>query len=526
MPDSLFPILGTDIPQMIGRAEIMRRIISDLTKPSPSHLSVVGPRYSGKSVLLKAVSERMSGTDSPYQVVILWDLGHQIPDSDSKFINMLRHLLANALREDQPDYSAHLRDLDDDYGSLREILELMGDEGIKVLMLWDGFDKPLGSGLLTRNLWDQLRELASLPSLRLLTATRRPLNELIRSEESATSDFWNIFDMSPVRVGVFDEEDRDTILSQIPDIHFESSARKELQNWTAGYPPLLLGLLNQVISDHASGSIENSKVNQSAEHAREHLQSIIESLWHDCPAGSQDLYRDLSVRKSLVQASVSRENAAWLLERGFAESAGNKITHSCRFLEQYLDATQLSSSDMAHLFGTWDDYSTNIRGVLERRLGQLTTLDDRLRRLVARAIEDIPDFPDDCLNNLTHIEEVALDVIWQREFGDDKILPQEVWDEWKWVDAKNNTVIRLKDFSGKMVPNDRALQCGMLQLLTGSRQGFRTRAAFATKDTYVLINAIHSFRNRNQHAGGEKMHSGVAVAALMICLELLACLDR
>jgi hypothetical protein len=29
-----------------------------------------------------------------------------------------------------------------------------------------------------------------------------------------------------------------------------------------------------------------------------------------------------------------------------------------------------------------------------------------------------------------------------------------------------------------------------------------------------------------QHAGGESMHAGVAVAALMLCLELLACIDR
>jgi len=77
-----FPILGTDIAPLIGREAVMRRIWNDLTKTSPSHLSVVGPRYSGKSVLLHGLAERMMGEDSPYNATILWDLGHQTPESD------------------------------------------------------------------------------------------------------------------------------------------------------------------------------------------------------------------------------------------------------------------------------------------------------------------------------------------------------------------------------------------------------------------------------------------------------------
>ena len=57
MVKQIFPILGADTPTMIGRSKIMQRIISDLTKPTPSHLSVVGPRYSGKSVLLKELNK-------------------------------------------------------------------------------------------------------------------------------------------------------------------------------------------------------------------------------------------------------------------------------------------------------------------------------------------------------------------------------------------------------------------------------------------------------------------------------------
>ncbi|WP_153306910.1 hypothetical protein [Desulfonatronum thioautotrophicum] len=34
-------------------------------------------------------------------------------------------------------------------------------------------------------------------------------------------------------------------------------------------------------------------------------------------------------------------------------------------------------------------------------------------------------------------------------------------------------------------------------------------------DTYVLLAALHNFRNRAEHPDGQSIHLGVAVAALM-----------
>jgi hypothetical protein len=48
-----------------------------------------------------------------------------------------------------------------------------------------------GTGL-TRILWDQLRSLGQKASLRLVTGSRCPLRELCKTEESRTSDFWEI----------------------------------------------------------------------------------------------------------------------------------------------------------------------------------------------------------------------------------------------------------------------------------------------------------------------------------------------
>ena len=84
----------------------------------------------------------------------------------------------------------------------------------------------------------------------------------------------------------------------------------------------------------------------------------------------------------------------------------------------------------------------------------------------------------------------------------------------------------MADDDWRILAMERWDQIRCLQLLTGSTKGFDSKANRISKDTYVLLNAIHSYRNRNQHAEGQQMHVGVAVAAVMTCLEMLSCLAR
>jgi hypothetical protein len=80
---------------------------------------------------------------------------------------------------------------------LHELLDLVFQEleqqKARLLVILDGFDHVLAGTGLTRNLWDQLRALGQRASLTLVTGSRRPLRELCKTEESRTSDFWEIF---------------------------------------------------------------------------------------------------------------------------------------------------------------------------------------------------------------------------------------------------------------------------------------------------------------------------------------------
>jgi len=526
MANPKFPILGSEIPSILGRTKILQRLWRELTKKTPSHLSLVGPRFAGKSVLLKALEQKMCAEESPYCAVILWDLGHQTPRSDEEFMKLLCKYLGDGLKAAGNEYGDHLLDVTEgEYGEICEVIDVLYSDAQKVLMLWDGFDKPLSGGKLTRNLWDNLLVLCQKPSFRLVTSSRKELHQLIRDEKSVTSDFWGVFE-GIVRVGPFDEEDVNEIIAGLTTLSFQPGAKTELMNWSAGFPPLLLEILNQVLESQSSGTIDNNLINQAATAACEKNVAILSSLWDDCPASAKDVYIHLSERGDLPVVDVGKEEQACLVEKSFARQSGNKLTCSCRMLQQHVKGAGPDAGSMARLFGTWEDYKSNIRTLLERRLSQISRFDERLHRYVTQAIGDIPDFPDVCLNNLTSIEERAFDLIWQREFGEAKVVPQEIIDYWEQVRPNDKIVQRLKEQGNNTVPGDRGLQCGILQLLTGSRRNYESKAKHTTKDTYVLINALHSYRNRTQHAEGEEMHVGVAVAAIMSCLELLACLDR
>ena len=528
MDTPTFPILGAEIPRLLGRDAIMARIWNDLTKTTPSNLSLVGPRYVGKTVIMNALCERASGEASPYDFVLHWHLGHVAPVSDEDFVTQICERLRACLAEsgkDTSDYRSYLED--GSFGELREVTDVLDEEGLAILMIWDGFDKPLGQGRLSVHIWDQMRTLFYGKRHKIVTATRKPLRELIRSEDAITSPFWNIFDMNPVRIRSFDADDCEAILGELRGHHFRTGAKTELINWTAGFPPLYLGVLNHIVRDVPGGSVNNETVNQAAERALGDLSDIVADLWQDCPTGAQDLFLHLVDRGEITSSEAGRLETACLLEKGFAGESGRTLKPACRMVEWHIQGQGRDTGSMARLFGTWSDYSVNIRSLLERRLAHISRFDERLYRLVERAIDDIPGYPDDCLNNLNGIRDCALQLIWQREFGLEGRAPQELIAYWTTPPRSHNRMVQNMMSSDCWdVPADPLGQIRLLSLLTGSYRDFEAKAKAVSKDTYVLIDAIHNFRNRAQHPDGQSIHLGVAVAAIMTCLELLGCLER
>jgi len=275
---SAFPLFEPSVPR-IGRQRIFDRMCGDLTKPTPQHLSIVGPRYFGKTVMLDAVAKKMR-EDGGFECVISWDLGHSTPQSDDEFLKALREKIGDGLRKCSNDLAGYLGE-DSGYDELREVIDALGKEKHRILMLWDGLDRPLREGKLTRNLWDNLLDLCRNDGLVLVTASRRKLQELIRDEKSVTSEFWQVFEV--VRLTQMDEADIQAFAENVDGLEFQPGALAELGNWSGGIPPLLVGLLNRIHETGTSGTVSNKDVQEAASRIGEKAAGAMGIwAWQDC----------------------------------------------------------------------------------------------------------------------------------------------------------------------------------------------------------------------------------------------------
>jgi hypothetical protein len=526
MPNRKFPVLGTSVPSMLGRELTMGRMWGTLTKASPDHLQMVGPRFAGKTVILRELAHRLRGTSgTPYTAVLFWDLGHQTPDTDELFMQRLASELSAALVDNHSAYAEHLKNPQDNpYQDIAEVLHALKEDGGKVLAILDGFDKPLSNGRLTRNLWDQLRELALKPSLRLVTASRRTLRDLIRNPESQTSDFWNIFDPSPVRVGCFDDKDLTVLLGQIPDVRLTEGAQTELWNATNGFPVLTLEVLNAVCDGgNNAKSITPEVMKAACEGAFPFLRDKIDSLWRDCSPQCQDFLIRVSEEGTLTRAGSNSADIDTLIDRGFVQQVGgNKVQRVSRLLEKYLEEQPNENSALFRMFSGVGSYQQNLKGVLEHRLVQIDNLDGILKRFLEQGVGDFPDHPAVFLSSVHGILERALTLIWKAECWDQEKSKPRIPSEWFSIWHRNEERSP-EEWKTRFPEGGQRLR--LLDLMTGTQRTDRL-ARLVTKNTYVLANALQGFRDFGVHPKSADVDLGAAYAALHLCIELAAVLTR
>ena len=173
---------------------------------------------------------------------------------------------------------------------LHDVLHLVFDEmdgkGLRFLAVLDGFDHVLAGSGITRNLWDDMRTLCQKASLRLVTGSRSRLRELCKTEDSRTSDFWEIFYDTPLQVGCFEDHDWSGFLDpfKLRGVTFDGSALKEITNWTGGVPVLAAALAERLLAKASDGvTISKPHVDSNAEATAEERRGLLTALWDDCP---------------------------------------------------------------------------------------------------------------------------------------------------------------------------------------------------------------------------------------------------
>lgn len=518
-----YQVLGASVPPMLGRASLMRTITDHLLKPSPDHVSVVGPAYYGKSVVLRHLATSFVNGSESYLTASHIDLRHGVPASDGEFMSRFAQEISTVLQGACPQHAEQIEPGDE---AVHEVLGLVFEEleseGSRLLVVLDGFDYALAGTGLTRNLWNRLRALAQRASLRLVTGSRRPLRELCRTEESRTSDFWEIFYDTPTRVTALDDGDIEAFLQPLRDAgtEFDESARKEIVNWTGGVPLLVCALLQRLLEERAGTSLRKSEIDSAAEEVLVGRGQLLAALWDDC---DDPVRADLGVlsNRDIPMSELPGPRCRTLVERGYGRVSGNRLRSSCRLMQRYAIAQAPAIADLTRLVGTIAGFETHVGSLLELRLAQVSTEtpDEDLRDYVSNAIRDLSPSPDHALIWVRSIANRALKLVWAVELAPDETLPSEWRNEWE------RAGLHYADDDGRL-PRSPGAQCNILRLATGTERTSR-QCKYITKTTYLLLDYLQSVGNFGQHRDDSPevvVTVGFAASVVFSAISLVECL--
>ena len=516
MTDNPYRVRGIGIPAMLGREGLFNRLCDHLIRPTPNHVCVVGHRGFGKSVLLNHLASRFQDRGDHYITSMYRDLRHRTPRTDDEFRRVFAAGIKSALEEVQPDLAEYFELEEDRPGDvLRVVFDDMAARDFRLLAVLDGFDHVLAGSGITRNLWDDMRALCQKRSLRVVTGSRSRLRELCRTDESRTSDFWEIFYDTPLQVGFFTDDDWEGFLDPVraQGADLDGSAMSEIRNWTGGIPILAAAVAGRLFA-RARDGVRFSKpdVDRVAADVAEERRDLLAELWEDCPIEIQSELVNLAARdlpRSEVPGSLR-----WELElRGLARLSKSTLRSSCRLMARYAREKGGGVENLQRLFGDSERFDCNIRGLLELRVGQIHGGDRELVSYVERAIRDLRPDPVHSVVWARSIAERALDVIWNAELPADRSLPES----WKHAGVKF-------DVTGRF-PRNRGAQCQILRLITG-RGDPAPVLRFVTKPTALLVEHVHSVGNFGQHREGAVVHPPAAAAFCLSAISLCECLAR
>ena len=513
MNDRTYQVLGVGIPPMLGRGRLFEELCRHLTKPTPDHMCVTGPRFFGKSVLLNHLASHFKDAGDHYAISLYWDLRHGTPMTDADFRRQFAERIKAALEPAQPELAEYLELEEEGLGDLLQLVfDDMESKGLRLLAVLDGFDHVLAGSGITKNLWDEMRALGEKASLRFVTGSRRRLRELCMTEESRTSDFWEIFYDSPLEIGCFEDRDWSGFLDpfELHGVTLDSSARKEIANWTGGVPILAAGLAGRLRDGSPGGtSLSKPQVDDVADETSEEKRDLLAALWDDCPIELRSDLVELS-KGEMPLSEVPDQRRRDLELRGFARSSGNKLRSSCRLMDRYARQQADEVGNLRRLFGEAERFEGNIGSLLELRLAQVEGADPELVGCVERAIRDLLPEPAHSVVWARSIAERALDLIWDAELATGTNLPKD----WESVGV---------NFEGGRIPRGRARQCRILRLITGTGKHAPV-SKFVTKPTSLLLDHLHSVGNFGQHRGQNTvtvpMAASFCLSAISLCESL------
>lgn len=513
------------IAPMLDRSQIFKAICSDIgEKQTPDHVSIVGPKYFGKTVLMNELASCFRNAGSRYQIVCLWDLKHNTPESNSSFQTELAKRLDVGLRDiGIGDYHEYLDENSENLaGNIDDVLQELEAKEVRVLFLLDSFDSLAAQPHITKNLWDYLRSMAQRDNLRFVTASRKRLRDLIPSHEALTSDFWNIFTstrvLKPIDSSGFDEFAQPLVQA---GWSFEESGRKEFFNWTGGIPVLAAMVCREIWENTPSGTLTKSEIDALCEGLfADKAQDFLKDLWDACPNETQGDLIDMAVNANHAKSlKYPRQNA--LIERGYLVQDGSNLKPTCRLMAQFASQGEIRNRDIRELLKDSESELRNLKALLEYKLSQVEGGNSGIQSYISMAIQGLSLGEKTALLPIRSIAQEAITIAWGAEFPGG-IIPAEAQQKLTLDKNKGGCGIDSKLLTQL---HDLNVRRNILRAATGNQGGAKVSKK-VTRPLMLLIDALYNIGNYGQHMNEipsdqeQPVDIGFCVSACWTAIEL------
>ncbi len=501
-----YKVFSKPAPQMLGRSRLAERVLDRLRT---QHVSVVGPRYIGKTVFLSGICITEAAKQH-FSDVVYWDLRHLTPANDAEFFAALAEVLRNQVKscgDDATDYFAAPENKTAQ--AIISFFDYLKDQSKRVLLIMDGMDQPLSSENLSPSVWDNLCALTERNSVSMLTASRKRLRQLCVNPNSRTSDFWQRFVDPVVELRALTRDELQEFIKPLVE-HVGTvalGADTEIRNWSGGLP-LLAAALCEHLQDNvkACGGLTIAQVTESAGVILADRGDILEALWQEIETEVQTAFLDLVQRGELTRAELSGV-AGRLVALGLAQENGNRLKSHARLLADHSAARREGLAAMTVLFAKPQDFEKNLRALVDLRLGHVVIQDADLRDFITNTVEKVAQ-PKVCLTGMRSIAEHALGLIWQTESTNGEV-PRFTSDR---------GLRFIQQCENNRLPSDLARQCQCLDLLTDSRNGVSPRRV--NRKIFCLVNYLKSLGDLGQHQGGVQVDLAFSAKACLSAIQL------
>ena len=501
-----YKVFGNPAPKMLGRARLAERVLDRLRT---QHVSVVGLRFFGKTVLLTGIANA-DAAKQHFSDVVYWNLRHLTPANDGEFFSALADALRNKVTScgnDAADYFATPEDKTAQ--AIVGFFDYLKDQSKRVLLIMDGMDQPLSSENLSPSVWDNLCAITERNSVSILTASRKRLRQLCINPNSRTSDFWQRFVDPVVEMRALTREELQEFIAPLAEQvgTLASGADTELWNWSGGLPLLAAAICEHLIQTvTAGGGLSQAQVASAARHILGERTDVVEALWQEFDTEVQTAFVELA-RHAEVNRSDLSGLAGKLVSFGLAQENGSKLKPHARLLVEYSAARREGLAAMTVLFAKPQDFEKNLRALVDLRFGHIPLSDADLRDFISNAVDKVAQ-PKVCLTGMRGIAEHALGLVWKVEAPSGEV-PRFTSDK---------ALGFIQRCENNKLPNDLARQCQCLDFLTDSRNGVTPRKV--NRKIFCLVSYLKSLGDLGQHQGGMQVDLAFSAKACLSAIQL------